>query len=420
MKIAIFGLGYVGLTAAGCLCHQGHSVLGIDVNPGKVAQLKAGLSPISEPGLGDLIATGVKEGRLDATLTLDERFDACELAIVCVGTPSAADGSHNMGFITEVSRQIAAAVGASRTTSLTIAYRSTIKPGSIETLIAPIFGEALGERSHLVELVYNPEFLRESVAVKDFFAPPKIVVGTADGKPSARMVELNAGIVAPMFHVGYREAEFTKFADNSFHALKVSFANELGRVCLQLGVSAKTMHEIFISDTKLNISPYYLRPGGAFGGSCLPKDVRALHQMSLSTGADTRLIDNLIASNEAHKEFIFKRCVKGLKPAGRILMLGLAFKADTDDLRESPNVDLAKRILDGGFVLSIFDPTLDPGAIVGQNLGFASAALPNLAAMMVDRAGAEAGGFDLVIDSSGRRGDLALKPSPYIDINTLD
>ena len=420
MRIAIFGLGYVGLTATGCLSHQGHSVLGIDVDPGKVAQLKVGVSPISEPGLGDLIATGVKEGRIDATLTLDERFDACELAIVCVGTPSAADGSHNMGYIAEVSRQIAAAVGASRTSSLTVAYRSTIKPGSIETLIAPIFASALGARSHLVELVYNPEFLRESVAVKDFFAPPKIVVGTADGKPSARMVELNAGIEAPMFHVGYREAEFTKFADNSFHALKVSFANELGRVCLQLGVSAQTMHQIFVSDTKLNISPYYLRPGGAFGGSCLPKDVRALHQMSLSSGADTRLIDNLIASNEAHKTFIFQRCVKGLAPGARVLMLGLAFKADTDDLRESPNVDLAKRILDEGFALSILDSTLDPSAIVGQNLGFASAALPNLADLMIDRAGAEAGIFDVVIDSSGRRGDLALQPSRVVDINTLD
>jgi GDP-mannose 6-dehydrogenase len=271
-----------------------------------------------------------------------------------------------------------------------------------------------------VELVYNPEFRRESVAVKDFFAPPKIVVGTADGKPSARMVELNAGIEAPVFHVGYREAEFTKFADNSFHALKVSFANELGRVCLQLGVSAKTIHEIFIADTKLNISPYYLRPGGAFGGSCLPKDVRALHQMSLSSGADTRLIDNLIASNEAHKNFIFQRCVKDLAPGARILMLGLAFKADTDDLRESPNVDLAKRILDEGFALSILDATLDPAAIVGQNLGYASAALPNLAALMIDREGAEAGNFDLVIDSSGRRGDLALRPARFIDINTLD
>ena len=420
MRIAVFGLGYVGVTTAACLCQQGHTVLGVDIDASKVAKMKAGFSPISEPGVAERLAFGVADRRLDACMTLGEDFDACELAMVCVGTPSAPDGSHDMSFIAQVTRQIAEAIRPGRTESLTVAYRSTIRPGSIEELIAPIFEAVLGERSHLVEIVYNPEFIRESVAVKDFFAPPKIVVGTKDGKPSRRMVELNAHIDAPMFNTHYREAEFTKFADNAFHALKVSFANELGRVCIKLGVSARTMHQIFVADTKLNISPYYLRPGGAFGGSCLPKDVRALRSMSMEVGADTRLINVLIESNDAHKTFVFHRCVDGLKPGARILMLGLAFKANTDDLRESPNVDLARRILEADFRLRIYDPTVDPVALVGRNLGFVATALPNLQALLIDEGDFSEEPFDLVIDCSGLACKLDLQGAALIDINTLD
>jgi len=420
MKIAVFGLGYVGVTTAACLCEQGHSVLGVDIDPAKAAKLKMGVSPISEPGVAERLASGVSDRRLDACTTLDERFDACELAIVCVGTPSAADGSHDMSFITQVSRQIAEAVGRNPSADLTVAYRSTIRPGSIDELIAPIFHKVLGDRAGQVEIVYNPEFIRESVAVKDFFAPPKIVVGTVDGEPSRRMVALNVGIDSPIFHTSYRDAEFTKFADNAFHALKVSFANELGRVCKKLGISARVMHEIFVSDTKLNISPYYLRPGGAFGGSCLPKDVRALQTMSAEVGAETHLIDMLMRSNDAHKSFVYHRCMDGLRAGARILMLGLAFKANTDDLRESPNVDLARRILEAGFSLRIYDPTVDPQALIGRNLGFASSALPDLETLLIDKAELRNGAFDLVIDCSGLVGELKRMDCAFIDINTLD
>ena len=420
MRIAIFGLGYVGVTAAACLCSQGHYVLGVDIDPVKVSKLAVGLSPISEPKVLELLAGGIADHRLEACTVLDERFQTCDLAIVCVGTPSARDGSHDMSFITQVSRQIAEALGADRAAPLTVAYRSTIRPGSIDELITPIFESVLGDRAGLVEIVYNPEFLRESVAVKDFFAPPKIVIGTVDGQPSRRMLELYTGFDAPLFHTRYREAEFTKFADNAFHALKVSFANELGRVCSKLGISARTMHEIFVSDTKLNISPYYLRPGGAFGGSCLPKDVRALHRMSLSVDANTRLIDVLMDSNDAHKTFVFHRCVDGLKAGARILMLGLAFKAQTDDLRESPNVDLAQRILQAGFNLRIYDPTVDPSALVGRNLGYVVGALPNLAALLIDKNTVGSESFDLVVDCSGLVGELDFHGAAFIDINTLD
>lgn len=419
MKIAIYGLGYVGLTAAGCLTKEGHSVIGVEVNEDKVTQLNAGRSPITEPGLDDLLMTAVKEGRFQAVQHVGDSLAECDMAIVCVGTPSAPDGSHNMSYIAEVSRQIALAVNRDRAEPLTVVYRSTIRPGSIEGLIYPVFRAVLGDDIRAIELVYNPEFLRESVAIKDYFAPPKIVIGTADGAASKNMDRLNANIDAPVFYTGYREAEFTKFVDNTFHAVKVAFANEIGRVCLQLGISAKKVHEIFVSDTKLNISAYYTRPGGAFGGSCLPKDVRALQYIAGDVGGNTHLIDSLLRSNDSHKQFLFQHCVKGLEPNAKVLMLGLAFKADTDDLRESPNLDLARRLLQAGFDLAIYDPALEPSKLVGQNLGYAYSQLPSLADLLVGKSDVESAKYDVVIDTGGRAGQLALSTTKLIDINAL-
>ena len=419
MKIAIFGLGYVGLTAAGCLTSQGHHVLGVDVDPRKIEQIESGRSPITEPGLEDLLAEAVRKGLLEVTTDLGNRLADRDMAIVCVGTPSAPDGSHDMGFIAEVSRQIALGVRRDRGNPLTVVYRSTIRPGSIDTLISPIFQSVLGDDFGAVELVYNPEFLRESIAVKDFFAPPKIVIGTRDGRPSDKMTLLNVGIDAPVFNTGYREAEFTKFADNTFHAVKVAFANELGRICLKLGVNPSKVHEIFVADTKLNISAYYMRPGGAFGGSCLPKDVRALQHMSREVGAEAHLVNSLMLSNEAHKQYLFEYCTEGLEPGARILMLGLAFKADSDDLRESPNVDLAVNMLRAGYALSIYDPSLEPARLIGRNLAYGAAHLPDLGGILVDRETAESGAFDRIIDAGGRRKELALEDAKIVDIHRL-
>jgi GDP-mannose 6-dehydrogenase len=324
-----------------------------------------------------------------------------------------------MSHIVEVSRQIAAGAGRGSGSVLTVVYRSTMRPGSIETLVTPIFQAILGDDIDRVELVYNPEFLRESQAVADFFAPPKIVVGTRDGRPSARMLALHAGIEAPVFHTRYREAEFTKFVDNTFHALKVTFANELGRLCLKSAVDPLKIHEIFTSDTKLNISAAYLRPGGAFGGSCLPKDVRQMIHMSREFKAETYLIEALIGSNEAHKAYVFERCVEGLASGARILLLGLAFKVDSDDLRESPNVDLARRFVAAGFDLSIYDPSLDTAMLIGRNLAYAKAQLPDLDALLVGRAEAQNRDFDRVVDSTGRRHGLTLGDVNLVDIHTL-
>ena len=419
MKIAVFGLGYVGLTTAACLTSEGHTVLGIDVNSEKVREINNGRSPIAETGLEELLCEALKENRLSCTTDARDGLNSCDMAIVCVGTPSSADGSHNMTYIAEVSRQIASCVRRGRAKSLTVVYRSTIRPGTIEQLIEPIFASVLQGDVGVVELVYNPEFLREAVAIKDYFAPPKIVIGTKNGQRCAPMDELSANITAPVFYTGYREAEITKFVDNSFHALKIAFANEIGRVCINLGINAKTVHEIFISDTKLNISPYYLRPGGAFGGSCLPKDVRALQYISSDVGAGTYLVDSLIRSNEAHKHFLFQLCSQNLPKSGKVLMLGLAFKHNSDDLRESPNIDLARKFLANGHTLSVFDPSLQPAKLIGQNLGYAFTNLPRLRELLIERDGVDPSAFDVVIDTNGSAKRLGLVGSNIIDINAL-
>jgi GDP-mannose 6-dehydrogenase len=419
MKIAMFGLGYVGVTAAACLAKCGHEVVGIDPNEEKVGMINSGRSPIAEPGLEELVATAVGNGLLKATFNVPGCLDSCDTVIVCVGTPSAQDGSHDMSYIAEVSRQIASAVSPTRSKLLTVVYRSTIRPGTLDELVWPIFEEALGGAVNKVELVYNPEFLRESVAISDYFKPPKIVIGTRDGRSCKNLDIINTNIQAPVFYTGYREAEITKFVDNTFHALKVTFANEIGRLCKQLGVDAQKVHEIFVSDTKLNISPYYLRPGGAFGGSCLPKDVRALQFISSEVGANTPVVDSLLRSNEMHKNFVFDICTKGIKPNAGVLMIGLAFKADSDDLRESPNIDLARKLLQAGFDLSIFDPHVDPARLLGQNLGYANANLPTLHKLLVSQTQIEASAYDLVIDTRGSAKKYRLISQRIIDIHAV-
>lgn len=418
MKIAILGLGYVGITAAACLASQGHQVIGIDPNATKVEAVMAGRSPVTEPGVDELIGQAREQGLLCAATTLTPEVADCDLVIVCVGTPSAADGSHNMTFIAEVSRQLAELIKAHPGGSLTVAYRSTIRPGTMEELIQPIVDAVLGEESSRIELVYNPEFLRESSAVSDFFNPPKIVVGTKTGDRCATLDKIHDGIDAPIFYVRYRESEITKFVDNTFHAVKTVFANEVGRVCAQLGISASEVHKIFVSDTKLNISSYYLRPGGAFGGSCLPKDVRALQHISRLSGGYTHLIDSLVASNDAHKSFLFEHATRDINHGARVLLLGIAFKNKSDDLRESPNVDLARMLLTAGYQLSIFDPHVKPENLMGQNLGVLSNS-PFIRQLLVDQAVVENTAWDLVIDSRSAADKYSITASRVVDINRL-
>jgi len=420
LRIVILGLGYVGCTAAGCIASQGHHVTGVDVSQSKVETLNAGRSPITEPGLEALIAEARGKGLLEASTTIGGSLDEADIAIVCVGTPSGITGAHDMSYVAQVTTQIAAAVSVDRATPLTVAYRSTMRPGTIESLIAPIFAAALGDDwGKAVSLVYNPEFLRESSAIKDYFEPPKIVIGTADGEPNAAMEGLHAGIEATVFHTRYREAEITKFVDNTWHAVKVAFANEVGRVCALQDISAATVHAIFKSDTKLNLSAYYTRPGGAFGGSCLPKDVRALQYISGELGANTPLIDMLMRSNDAHKHFHADRVMKLAPPGSTVLLVGLAFKAETDDLRESPNVDLARKLLEGGYQLSIFDPAIEAERLIGQNLGYAHSNLPSLRKLLVDKATAEATRWDVAIAANRTIKELTVNAGILVDIDAI-
>lgn len=420
MKVAIFGLGYVGCTAAGCITKQGHEVVGVDVSADKIDAINSGRSPVREPGLDDLISQAQAKGLLRATQNIGDELDECDIAIVCVGTPSGVDGAHNMSYIAQVTRSIADAIKDDRKSPLTVAFRSTMRPGSIEQIILPIFQARFGDRTpDLVELAYNPEFLREATAIEDYFAPPKIVIGTLDGKPSANMDKLHEGIEAPIFHTGMREAEVTKFVDNTWHAVKVAFANEIGRVCQNLDISAKKVHEIFVSDTKLNISPYYTRPGGPFGGSCLPKDVRALQHIAADIGANTHLVDSLIRTNEAHKHHQFSKATEGLEKGARVLLVGLSFKVDTDDLRESPAVDMARKLLDAGFDLDVFDSGLEPKNLVGQNLGYAFSYLPTIEGLLVDKQTAEAGGYARVISTNRLVDTLDLGAVDLVDVSAI-
>ena len=420
MKVAIFGLGYVGCTAAGCISHEGHEVVGIDVSVGKVKAINSGKSPAYEPGLDALVQQGVDKGLLRATTAIGSDLDDCDIALVCVGTPSGVEGAHDMSFITQVTHSIAAALEPGRDRPLTIAYRSTMRPGSTEEIIEPIFRARFGDATDkIIELVYNPEFLREATAINDYFHPPKIVLGTHDGRPSETMTKLHKGINAPIFHIGFREAEITKFVDNTWHAVKVAFANEVGRICQNLDISAQQVHEIFKADTKLNISAYYTQPGGAFGGSCLPKDVRALQHMASQIGAETHVVNALLTSNEAHKRHQFTVSTQGLNAGAKVLLVGLSFKADTDDLRESPAVDLARKLIDAGYDLSIYDPGLKPENLIGQNMNYAFSVLPNIEGLLVDKETAQSGTFSRVIATNRLIRTLDLNGADIVDVSVI-
>lgn len=420
MRIAVLGLGYVGSVAAGCLASQGHTVIGFDIDPAKVAAINSGNSPVVEPELSGLVSAACQSGALRASSDIDGELDNCDIAFVCVGTPSADDGSHDLAQVINATHAIARSVASGNASRLTVAYRSTFRPGTCEEIIAPIFRAHIGAAANdMVEIVHHPEFLREAQAVGDFLDPPRIVIGTIDGAPSARLQQLYADAQAPVFHVGIREAEMIKLMDNAWHATKVAFANEIGRVCERYGVSAQGTHEIFLADGKLNLGPAYLHPGAPFGGSCLPKDVRALRNLGAEAGVGTQLVDALLASNDAHKDRQFELARAGLESGERVLLAGLAFKQGTDDLRESPQVDLARRMIAAGFDLDIFDPHVVPDRLVGQNLGFAREHIPDLATRMIDKAEAEGRSYARVLACNKVIEQLAIEPQSVVALCTI-
>ena len=374
--VSVFGLGYVGCVSAVCLAARGHRVIGVDVSPEKLESLGRGEAPIVEEGIGELTAEVVAAG--DLTVTSDARAAVLgtDISLICVGTPSGPGGSLSTAFLESVTDQIGAAL-AEKTAWHVVAYRSTMLPGTCDSLLIPRLCSSSGKQVGVdFGVCVNPEFLREATSIRDFNAPPKTVVGQSEPRSGAMVMRLYDGLPGPRFNVPVSIAEMTKYVDNSFHAVKVSFANEIGAICSVLGIDSHEVMDIFLADTKLNISPAYLRPGFAFGGSCLPKDVRAITHIARRHDVDTPLLANVLTSNETH----LRRAIDMVIADGRrkVGIFGLSFKPGTDDLRESPMVELAERLIGKGFDVKIHDSTVVLSRLIGSNRTFISQQVPHI------------------------------------------
>ena len=406
MKVLVFGLGYVGSTMAACLSESGHTVVGIDTNPEKVGLVAAGRSPVREPGLEDLLGAAVARDLLSTALDIGDHVLDAEIAVVCVGTPSCADGFLEMSHVRAVAEELgtAAARRPGGAAPLLCVFRSTMLPGTMETLVVPAITAAAGAPPGATyEVAFSPEFLRESVAIADYFRPPKIVVGERQAGVTERLRGLYDGIDAPFFEASFRVAEMIKMVDNTFHALKVTFANEIGRMAAAAEVEVDQLMTLFLADRKLNISEAYLRPGGPFGGSCLPKDVAALCAFARRSAVDAPVIGHILESNAAHQAALGRRVAAGLPAKAPILLMGITFKAGTDDLRDSPMVHLARDLLDRGHPLMIYDQDLEGYNLVGENLKFVRRHLPEFLDLLVD---------DLEQALSGKPVVVRAKPLP--------
>lgn len=390
-RISVFGLGYVGSVSGACLAQMGHHVIGVDANPSKVALINQGLPPVIEAGLSDLLAAVTKSGAFAATESWQDAIAGSDVALVCVGTPSSPNGSLSTDLVKRVSEQIGTAL-AEKSEYFVVAIRSTVLPGTVERLVVPILEARSGKtagRDFGVCMV--PEFLREGTSVKDFFHPPKTVIGELDCRAGERVAGLFAGIEAPLIRTSIQVAESLKYADNAFHAVKVTFANEIGNICKAAGCDSHEVMKIFCMDTKLNLSPYYLKPGFAFGGSCLPKDLRALTYHAHSMDIATPLLDSILVSNKRQVERVVA-LLQGYKGSA-LGFLGLSFKHGTDDLRESPILEVIETMIGKGFRVGIYDEYVSIAKLVGANKDYIQKEIPHVSSLM--RASAE----ELVADS---------------------
>ncbi len=381
MNITIFGMGYVGVVSAACLLRDGRRITGVDPNAAKVSDLNAGRTPIQEPGVADLLAAGHAAARLSATDDPVAGVRDADMIWICVGTPSLPDGSINLEYVKRCVAQIAVAVQAAARKPL-IVLRSTVLPGTTRSQVIPIIERETSLKvGHDIDIVFHPEFLREGVAVHDFDHPPKIVVGEHRPGGADRLMQVYDGYQAPRFRTALEAAEMVKYSDNLFHAVKVVFANEIGALASAIGADAREVAEIFCSDTKLNINPYYLRPGFAYGGSCLPKDLRAMMRLATLRAVPAPMLASVMESNRALVESFIAR-VLSHQPK-RVGLVGLAFKPNTDDMRESPYVAVAKRLIGEGVELRIYDPGVDPSRLIGSNKVAVLAALAHLEKLLV-------------------------------------
>jgi len=380
VRISVFGLGYVGSVSAGCLTALGHDVIGVDVNTMKADMINAGQSPVIEKGLDTLIVEGIKTGRLGATTRASEAIIASDVSLVCVGTPSDNNGNLNLTYVERVSQEIGEAL-ATKNSYHTVVIRSTMLPGSTEERVIPILESASGRRAGQdFGVSFNPEFLREGTAVHDFHHPPFSLIGQYDDRGAKTLADLYANIDAPRLIVPLKVAEMVKYANNAFHALKVTFANEIGNICKQQGIDSHQVMDIFCMDEKLNLSSYYLKPGFAFGGSCLPKDLRALLYHAHRMNSSVPVLEAILPSNELQIKHGFELIKKtGKKKIG---VLGLSFKAGTDDLRESPLVELVETLIGKGYQVKLYDKNVSLARLHGTNRAYIERTTPHIATLM--------------------------------------
>jgi GDP-mannose 6-dehydrogenase len=381
MKISVLGLGYVGAVSAGCLAKDGHEVIGVDPERAKVDLINAGRSPIIEKDIGEIIHAQVAAGRLSATTEVAHAVRHTDLALVCVGTPSLPNGAIDLRYVKRVCEQIGEAL-RTHAGAPVIVMRSTMLPGTMRELVIPLLEESSGKRAgQEFGLCINPEFLREGTSVYDYDNPPKTVIGEVNRASGDLLASLYSRLPGPMIRTDIDTAEMVKYADNAWHALKVGFANEVGSLCKALDVDAHRVMDIFCQDRKLNLSPYYLKPGFAFGGSCLPKDLRALLYKAKRLDVALPILSSILPSNQLQIERGVQAVVeKGSRAVG---ILGLSFKAGTDDLRESPMVELTERLIGKGFDVRVYDRNVSLAALHGANRDYILNRIPHLARLMV-------------------------------------
>jgi GDP-mannose 6-dehydrogenase len=382
MKLSILGLGYVGTVVAACLARQGHDVIGVDAEVAKVGLVNAGRSPIIEKDIGPMVREQVAVGRLRATLDVAAAVRASDLILVCVGTPSRPNGDIELRYVRRVCEQVGHAL-REHAGAPVVVIRSTLLPGTMREFVIPLLERASGRRAGAeFGVCLNPEFLREGSAVHDYFNPPKTVIGELNRASGDLLAGVYAGLKAPLFRTDIETAEMVKYADNAWHALKVGYANEVGNLCKALGVDSHRVMDIFCQDTKLNLSPTYLRPGFAFGGSCLPKDLRALLYRAKTLDVALPILASILPSNALQVE----RALQAVIDAGRpkVGVLGFSFKAGTDDLRESPVVELAERLIGKGYDLRFFDRNVSLARLHGANRDYILERIPHISRLMVE------------------------------------
>ncbi|WP_454255941.1 nucleotide sugar dehydrogenase [Pseudomonas sp. Marseille-Q8238] len=399
MRISIFGLGYVGAVCAGCLSARGHTVIGVDISATKIDLINKGLSPIVEPGLGELLQKGLNSDRLRGTTDVAEAVRDSDMSFICVGTPSKKNGDLQLDYIENVCREIGMAL-RDKPGRHTVVVRSTVLPGTVKNVVQPIIEDCSGKQAGTdFGLAVNPEFLRESTAIKDYDFPPMTVIGELDSLSGDLLESLYRELDAPVIRKPIEVAEMIKYTCNVWHAAKVTFANEIGNIAKAVGVDGRDVMDVVCQDHKLNLSRYYMKPGFAFGGSCLPKDVRALNYRAHSLDVDAPLIGSLMRSNATQVQNAFD-LIAGYDKR-KVALLGLSFKAGTDDLRESPLVELAEMLIGKGFDLSIYDNNVEYARVYGANKDYIESKIPHVSSLLNSDLDAVVGNADVIVLGNG-------------------